>query len=206
MLVSLEGRGWDGGGDKEPLTKLVISVHPSLTITEGLLSMRVVAVQTVRIGRRRCVMLISSNHEHIWQQEGICSALLIPKKQYAYILLNSGDWQNISSIFRVLPHVYKNIPIFLSLKSASWTEPASDFPHPSSYFITETLIKTQFSPINKYVWCYIEILCNTGRTMESDSGINYYENLKQWACLWMLSCRYNVDVQCESRLSNKDCE
>lgn len=45
---------------------------PSLTITEGLLkSIRVVAAQTVRIGRRRCVMLISSNHEHIWQQEGI---------------------------------------------------------------------------------------------------------------------------------------
>ena len=53
--------------------------------------MRVVAAQTVRIGRRRYVMLISSNHEHIWQQEGICSALLIPKEQYAYILLNSGD-------------------------------------------------------------------------------------------------------------------
>lgn len=88
----MSGCQGDGGGDKEPLTKLVISICPSLTITEGLLkSMRVVAAQTVRIGRRRCVMLISSNHEHIWQQEGICSVLLIPKKQYAYILLNSGD-------------------------------------------------------------------------------------------------------------------
>lgn len=77
---------------------------------------------------------------------------------------------------------------------------------PHSYFITETLIKTQFSPINKYVWCYIEVLCNIHRTMESDSGINYYENWKQWACLWMLSGGCNVDAQCESRLSDKDCE
>lgn len=106
--------------------------------------------------------------------------------------------------FRVLFHVHKNISIFLFLKSASWTETASDFPHPSSYFITETLIKTQFSPINKYVWCSIEVPCNTCRTMESDSRINYYENnLKRRACLWMLAGGRDAGVRRESRKSHK---
>lgn len=151
--MSVEGRDGDAGGDKELLTKVVLSIL--LTTTEGLLvSVSVITVQAVRIQRKRCVMLISSNCEHltlVTTRKKLQCPLHSQRTLWLYII---EQWilEEHLIIFRVLFHVHKNIAIFLFLKSTSWTETASDFPHPSSYFITETLIKTQFSPINKYVW------------------------------------------------------
>lgn len=203
--MSVEGRYGCAGGDKELLTNTVISTL--LATTEGvLISVRVVTGQAVRIQRKRCVTLLSSNCEHLTllaTRKDLQCPLYSQRTLWLYII---EQWilEEHLIIFRVLFHVHKNTSIFLFLKSASWTETASDFPHPSSYFITETLIKTQFPPINKYVWCSIEVLCNTCRTMESDSRINYYQNnLERRACLWMLAGRCDAGVRWESRMSNK---
>lgn len=105
-----------------------------------------------------------------------------------------------SHLFLVLFHVLrKTFPFF-----SSWRVPLEQKGPSLIHFIIETLLTAQFSPINKYVWCSIEVLCNTCRTMESDSEINYYpNNFKWWACLccfpadvmWMLTVRARCTIK-----------
>lgn len=168
--------------------------------------MRVVTVQAVRKHGERCVMLIASNCEHLTlvATRKNLQCPLHSQRTLGLSIIEQWVLEEHLIIFRVLFHIHKNISIFLFLKRASWTETASDFPHPSSCFITETFIKTRFSPINKYVWCSIEVLCNTCRTMESASRINDCQNnLKRRACLWMLGGGCDAGVQWETRMSNK---
>lgn len=83
------GRDWGAGEDKEPLSKLVMSTL--LTATEEVLtSMRVVMILAVMVRWRRCITLVSPNHERFWQRERIRSALFIHKGQCDYILSHSG--------------------------------------------------------------------------------------------------------------------
>lgn len=113
--MSVEGRDGDGGENKELLTKLVLSIL--LTTTEEvLISVRVATVQAVRLQRKKCVMLIYSNCEHLTllTTRRICSVLSIHKGHYDYILLNSGYYKNISSFLEFYFMFIKTFPFFSS--------------------------------------------------------------------------------------------
>lgn len=124
-------RVWGSEEDKELLSKSVMSTL--LRTTEGILrSVRGVNILAVTVWRKRCITLyLPTVHTSGNEKESAVPSSFT--KDNVIIYYRTVDIsKNISSIFRILFHVHKNILIYLSLKGASWTETASDFPHPSS--------------------------------------------------------------------------
>lgn len=118
MLESVEGRGRGSGEDKEPLSKSVM--RTLITTTENaLISVRAVTTLAVLVWRKRRITLYLPTMHTFGNEKESAVPSSFTKDNVIIYYRTVGISKNISSIFRVLFHVHKNIPIYLFLRGAS---------------------------------------------------------------------------------------